>query len=78
VLVFLLVVALVWNFVVEPRRARLQRAQAAAAAAPRVPPSPSQELVRSLERMEADLGELRAEVERMKGYVSETEPTRRP
>ena len=37
---------------------------------------PGFELVRSLERMEADLAEMRSEVERMKRYVHELHHTR--
>jgi high-affinity iron transporter len=86
VLVMLAIVALVWTFVVEPRRAR---GVAAAAMAPgrrprvsapvaatqaRVPAESVSaaavvELLRSLERMEADLAEMRAEVERMRRHL---------
>jgi high-affinity iron transporter len=85
-LLLLALVALTWTFVLEPRRAA---ASAAASRAPAVPPpratplpeeplSPlaRQELTRSLERMEADLAELRAEVERMRQHVHDTQHTR--
>ena len=39
-------------------------------------PSVRQELTRSLERMEADLAELRAEVERMRQHVHDTQHSR--
>lgn len=80
-LVLLALVALTWTFVLEPRRA-----QAAAPAPSRSPsrpvstrpltPSERQELARSLERMEADLAELRAEVERMRQHVHDTHHSR--
>jgi high-affinity iron transporter len=77
VLLVLLVVALTWTFLIEPRRVRVtsvlvpepgarSKGQDAAESAPRG----GLELIRSLERMEADLAEIRAEVERMKRYLS--------
>jgi hypothetical protein len=82
VLVGLAILALVWNFVLEPRRLRgvtsvmVPEAKPAPAAVP-TPRSPSEamtpgsvvELLRSLERMEADLAEMRAEVERMRHHL---------
>jgi len=44
---------------------------AGVAVAPMVPQGGSLDLLRSLERMEADLGEMRAEVERMKANLTE-------
>jgi high-affinity iron transporter len=85
-LLALFVGALVWTFVIEPRRLRVSpvlvpepapppvTATIAAAASVPVPGLPSGsglEMIRSLERMEADLAELRAEVERMKRHVHE-------
>ena len=96
VLFVLALAALVWNFVVEPRRVRgvtqvmvpepTARAEAAvetaraalseAAGAPVAFAANAQrDLLRSLERMEADLSAMRAEVERMRGYLL---PTRAP
>jgi hypothetical protein len=85
VLVVLAVVALVWNFVVQPRRVRGVAAPAAPESSPRKPAPPPAtttrvpadtiasgamvELLRSLERMEADLAEMRAEVERMRRHL---------
>jgi len=77
VLVVLLLVALTWTFILEPRRVRVtsvlvpepsvrSQGQDATVLAPRG----GLELIRSLERMEADLAEIRAEVERMKQYLS--------
>ena len=84
ILLALAVLALVWNFVVEPRRLRgvtsvvapepppapPAAAQAPAAARASVSPAAVVELMRSLERMEADLAELRAEVERMRRHLA--------
>jgi high-affinity iron transporter len=82
VLVGLAILALVWNFVLEPRRLRgvtsvmvpeAKPAQAAVST-PRSPsaamtPGSVVELLRSLERMEADLAEMRAEIERMRHHL---------
>ena len=73
VLVFLFLVALAWTFIIEPRRITVtselvpdpvrQRAGKRAV----VEGSPvDRDVIRSLERMDADLAELRAEVERLK------------
>jgi len=81
VLVALLLVALVWTFVIEPRRRRalppepLRQEVVAAIPAP-IPQGASLELLRSLERMEADLGEMRSEVERMKTNLTEAPESR--
>jgi high-affinity iron transporter len=80
VLVLLLVIALVWTFVVAPRRARSSVPEpmrpVTVAVPPQVPQGASLELLRSLERMEADLGEMKAEVERMKGNLTEAPESR--
>jgi high-affinity iron transporter len=85
VLVALLVLALVWTFVLEPRRRRraglplpepLAKDPVVGVPAP-VPQGASLELLRSLERMEADLGEMQSEVERMKSNLTEA-PESRP
>ncbi len=84
VLLLLLVVGLVWTFVLEPRRLRVTRELVPeppvdAGEAP-TPPEPGYgpparpgrveaDLLRSLERMDADLAELRAEVERLRGLL---------
>ncbi len=95
VLLALLVVALVWTFVIEPRRLRVTAVlvpdpaarPAGSPAAPvrarapgPLPPATSRELLRSLERMEADLAELRAEVQRMRARLTDirSEPSPRP
>ncbi|MFL5459578.1 MAG: FTR1 family protein [Gemmatimonadales bacterium] len=84
VLVALLVLALAWTFVIEPRRRHrtgsavpepLRREPVVAIPAP-VPPEASRELLRSLERMEADLSEMRSEVERMKGNLTDAPESR--
>ncbi len=89
-LLLLAAVALFWNFWVAPRRLRVTSvmvpdpirprspAGAPASASSDVPSGATLELLRSLERMEADLAEIRAEVERMRGYlVSRSERVRR-
>lgn len=85
VLLALLVVAVVWTFGIEPRRIRVTSAMVPEPAAPRDRSGPSTppagaiaggarvELLRSLERMEADLAELRAEVERMRSQLKQRE-----
>jgi high-affinity iron transporter len=96
VLVLLAVVALVWNFVLEPRRVRGVTSVMVPEPQPTEPgpvePAPARtpadlvsgaavvELLRSLERMEADLAELRAEVERMRRHLcaDTTLPAKRP
>jgi hypothetical protein len=84
VLLVLLVAALVWTFVVEPRRLKVTSVLVPEPAASRRPagvpgagssapiaPNTRVELLRSLERMEADLAELRAEVDRMRSQLRE-------
>jgi len=94
VLLVLLVIALVWTFLIEPRRLKVTSvmvpepareapsAPSRAAAPGVVPVGARQELLRSLERMEADLAELRAEVERMRAHLrardSQTVPRNNP
>ena len=83
ILLALFLAALIWTFIVAPRR-RPVRTRAATSrprvgpppGPPSVPQGPSLELLRSLERMEADLGEMRAEVERMKANLTEAPETR--
>ena len=68
-LLLLLLVALAWNFVIEPRRARrLGRAMV------QEKKGANHDLLRSLERMEADLAEMRAEVERMRRNSASSAP----
>ena len=83
VLLILLVGALVWTFYLEPRRLRVTQelvpepqlpgattaAAGGATAVPQAGVSFEQDLLRSLERMDADLAELRAEVERLKARL---------
>jgi high-affinity iron transporter len=84
-LVLLALVALTWTFVLEPRRTgarpeprtrSVPPARPAPPPAEPLPPSMRQELTRSLERMEADLAELRAEVERMRQHVHDAQHSR--
>ncbi|HZE74047.1 MAG TPA: FTR1 family protein [Gemmatimonadales bacterium] len=83
-LLVLLVAALVWTFLIEPRRLPVAAAvpeRAApgtgqgvrAAAPPAVTAGIRSELLRSLERMEADLAEMRAEVDRMRANLKARE-----
>jgi high-affinity iron transporter len=82
-LLVLALVALLWIFVIEPRRLQVTRVlvpdepatpPAAARSAERREPAREKEMLRSIERIEADLAEVRAELERMKDRVgSETE-----
>ena len=72
-LLLLLLVAVVWAFLIEPRRLRVTEVmvpETGGAAPARMPakvrPALDPAVGRSLERMEADLGELRAELERLK------------
>jgi high-affinity iron transporter len=85
VLVVLALVALTWTFVLEPRRAKPRQevqsrpaepVSSAAALDEPLSPSVRHELTRSLERMEADLAELRAEVERMRQRIHDTQHSR--
>jgi high-affinity iron transporter len=88
VLLLLLIVALVWTFVLEPRRLPISQVMVPDPAPPAPPagaappagsplgPGSGFELIRSLERMDADLAELRAEVERMKRYVNDVQHSR--
>jgi len=95
VLVLLAIVALMWNFVIAPRRVRgvtsvmvpesRPQASGRTSAVSRVPADAVTgtavvELLRSLERMEADLAEMRAEVERMRRHLcaDTAAPVRRP
>jgi hypothetical protein len=77
-LIVLLALGLFWTFVIEPRRLQVTNQLVPEPAPPRetraeapVERDPRVELdmIRSLERMDADLAELRAEVERLKGLL---------
>jgi high-affinity iron transporter len=83
ILLALLIAGLLWTFVIEPRRIRRRsfppEPPAPSPSRPVQPPVPQEaslELLRSLERMEADLGELRAEVERMKASLADAPESR--
>jgi high-affinity iron transporter len=83
-LLVLLLVALVWTFLVAPRRLKsapllpesTQVKPTRKSIPTPVPQGASLDLLRSLERMEADLGEMRAEVERMKTNLTEAPESR--
>jgi high-affinity iron transporter len=73
ILLFLFLVALVWTFLIEPRRMRVtsqlvpEPAQSRSETRQRIEGiQVDRDVIRSLERMDADLAELRAEVERLK------------
>jgi high-affinity iron transporter len=76
-LMALLLVALVWTFLLQPRRVGVTSVlvpepgtRPAGSGGPIQSSGRGLELIRSLERMETDLAEIRAEVERMKQYLS--------
>ena len=73
VLVFLFLVALIWTFLIEPRRIKVTSELVPEPARSRAENRSliegiqvDRDVLRSLERMDADLAELRAEVERLK------------
>lgn len=73
VLVFLFLVALAWTFLIEPRRMKVTSELVPEPAKSRMDTRSQiegiqvdRDVIRSLERMDADLAELRAEVERLK------------
>jgi hypothetical protein len=70
ILLALFLAALLWTFVLEPRRLRVtsQMVPEAVRRPAEAPEAPNvdRDMIRSLERMDADLAELRAEVERLK------------
>jgi high-affinity iron transporter len=72
VLLLLFAAALAWTFVLEPRRLKVTSVMVPDAARPAAPLSAgaSGELLRSLDRMETDLAELRSEVERMRSQIA--------
>jgi high-affinity iron transporter len=81
VLVFLFLVALLWTFLIEPRRMRVTSELVPEPARPKVESRSVMEgiqvdrdVIRSLERMDADLAELRAEVERLKQNLLKPRP----
>ena len=72
-LLVLFLAALLWTFVIEPRRIRVTSVMVPDASARPAPPlsaGTSREILRSLDRMETDLAELRSEVERMRDYLA--------
>jgi high-affinity iron transporter len=78
VLIVFLVVGLAWTFVIEPRRLKVSnvmlpdpalRSTGEVAASPLPSLAGETDILRSLDRMDADLAELRAEVDRLRGLV---------
>ena len=91
VLLVLLAIALLWTFVLEPRKLKVTSTMVPEPASEG--PSPMEraavqrnesgqpidiEMLRSLERMDADLAELRAEVERLKHRLLSPKSSRGP
>ena len=79
-LLVLAAAALGWTFLIAPRRLRVTSvlvpdadpaAAARRTAAPAVGPAQTRDLTRSLERIEADLAEVRSELERMRRTIAE-------
>jgi high-affinity iron transporter len=86
ILVLLFAGGLVWTFLIEPRRLKTKSVLVPVPnERPRSPDSsnhemvtmPEQDLVRSLERMDADLAEVRAEISRIKDHVAEKDESLR-
>jgi high-affinity iron transporter len=78
VLVVLLIVGLVWTFTIQPQRLQVTSELVPEPTIPRAPraeapverdPRLEGDMIRSLDRMDADLAELRAEVDRLKGLL---------
>jgi high-affinity iron transporter len=81
ILLLLLGVALVWTFVIEPRRLPVTSSLVPEPTAQPGPPGERPagldvdlDFLRSLERMDADLAELRAEIERLKARLTASKP----
>jgi high-affinity iron transporter len=80
ILLGLFLVALVWTFVIEPRRLRVTNklvpdtGRVAAKVEQPSAASFDMDILRSLERMDADLAELRAEVDRLKHRLTTPRP----
>jgi hypothetical protein len=77
VLLLLAAVALAWTFLIEPRRIRVtpvlvpEKMSEAPDSPPRPPASPGQrEMLRSIDRIEADLAEVRNELDRIRDQVA--------
>jgi high-affinity iron transporter len=76
-LVALALVGWAWLFLIEPRRLKLTRVLVPEGAeSPGEPgPPPDKELLRSIDRIEADLAEVRSELERMRDRVTPEDAT---
>jgi len=76
ILLALFLGALLWTFVLEPRRLRVTSQMVPDAvrrpSAPQSATEVDRDMIRSLERMDADLAELRAEIERLKQRLTST------
>lgn len=78
VLILLAIIGLAWIFLVEPRRLRVTRVLVPEGSAPPLAdpsPPPDKELLRSIDRIEADLAEVRSELERMRDRVTPEDAT---
>jgi len=86
ILVLLFAGGLVWTFLIEPRRLKAtsvlvpvpnERPRSPGSSNPEMVTMPERDLVRSLERMDADLAEVRSEISRIKDHVAEKDESLR-
>ena len=86
ILVLLFAGGLVWTFLIEPRRLKAtsvlvpvpnEQPRSPGSSNPEMVTMPERDLVRSLERMDADLAEVRAEISRIKDHVAEKDESLR-
>jgi high-affinity iron transporter len=80
ILLLLFAGGIVWTFFIEPRRLKVtsvlvpepnERPRSPVTRRPEMVTMPERDLVRSLERMDADLAEVRAEISRIKDHITE-------
>jgi high-affinity iron transporter len=86
ILVLLFAGGIVWTFFIDPRRLKVtsvlvpdpnERPRSPGPRHPEMVTLPERDLVRSLERMDADLAEVRAEISRIKDHVTEKDESLR-